>query len=402
MYRVLVADIINSDGVAEIPYLLKKANCEVTVFCPEKSWLLKNKYWDIHIAAKTSDQKEYISNLEKVLQARTYDWVILADDTVNFIANEYLSDKNVIQKIFPVSALVSQDEKKMLGSKTGLHILSQKYRIVSPRGVICQDIGELEKTIEDFLFPALLKTDQGGGGQGVFKCQSAEDAIQGYKNLRNTQKKNILLQEYIQGKIVAAETLFSRGELVAAQSSEVLKNIHGEFSISMIREYGGHELLRSTLREIGNKLELDGFYSFTFMYTASTNTYYLIEADPRPQSWFALAHFAGVNFSEAILLYLSRKKESLKNTEISKNRSLALRVGTEKVVIRHFARNILYSLQQADFKELFSWILNIEGRWKYIPFYDLKFLYFTLLGIGKIWLYPYIASTKRLFRVNMR
>ncbi len=388
-YRVFIAGYDNWDSIAEIPYLLKKAGCIVDVFCTKRSWLLKNSYFDNHIPCTARAHKEYVQQFERAVKAQKYDWVVMVDDTTPRIVNEYFSDQEVLSSIVPVS---KTESRMMLGSKAGLHFLCTTYGIRSPLGRIYNSSFETLPPVQ-VPFPLLLKTDFGGGGTGVFLCRDETEVQVQLAKLTDEQKKNLLFQEYIAGDIIGVEALFRNGNVLAYALSVILNNVAGEFSISRERKYiPASPHLEAFLAEIGSKLGLNGFCSMTLMQSSRTKEYYLIEADLRPQTWYRIATLVGVDFSLAILNYLS-EKDILIRPFFSQ--------GKDSMILRSFGRSIIYSLEHCDGRELLRWLCNSDKRWKCIPLYDRKFLFATIVHMPRSLLYDfsnlkYMLPIKRL------
>ena len=162
------------------------------------------------------------------------------------------------------------------------------------------------------------------------------------------------MQEYIAGDNVASEALFKKGRLVAYTHARTLKTMGSEFGVAIVREYSPNPRFGAFVRHVGASLGLDGFCNITCMHEKNSDTYYLVEADPRPHSWFALSRFAGVDFSAAIEKFLSDSQEVIEPPS-----------GT--YIVRHFSRSISNAFREGNVSEIIQWCVGKDGRWEFIP-----------------------------------
>ena len=95
--HVLIADL-NCETSADVPYLFKKAGCEVSIFCPKNSWLTKNKQWDHWIESPSQCNQNFSKKLQKLVKDHSYDWVILGNDDIILAARQNIKDLNLAKK----------------------------------------------------------------------------------------------------------------------------------------------------------------------------------------------------------------------------------------------------------------------------------------------------------------
>ncbi len=369
--NVLLTDYIDSEVAAEVPYLFKRAGCAVDVFCSKRSWLLKNSHWDNHIL-RENDPEKYVRHLESLVREKEYDFVVVTDDFTLRIVNDNLMETDLAGVILPLSTL---ENRMLLGSKAGLHTLCEKYGIVSPVTAIYDPSVGVGKIFEHISFPLLLKVDISGGGNGVFLCKNEDEVRTRLQSFTETEKRNLVFQRYIHGDHCGVEAFFGKGNLLAYAFSGVLKGIEGEFSSSCERRYRECREIEPILKDIGRKFGVNGFASISFIFDKKQNTYYLIEVDARPQVWFPLARFVGVDFSLAISNYFQGKNVLIR-PKFPK--------GKDYLVMGYFSRIVNYVISYGDVREAAKWIFNKEGRWKFIPTYDKKFLFAVCVNVLRI------------------
>lgn len=360
-FRVLLTDYIGYDSGVEMPYLLTQAGCVVDVFSAPRSWLLRNKYWDTWFRADTSDPEAFGGELERIVQEGNYDWVIPVDDMVLRIMNDRITDETLFYKILPLSKI---ENRAFLGSKIGLSQFAEKYGIETPSYILYENLEQVSAIGEKLGYPVIVKIDRSQGGDGVFKCKDTHALRACVERIPESERSNLIFQKCIQGQTVSCEVLYRDGFLLAYAPSTMEVMYGDDLGISVVRKYTPQRDLEPLLVAIGQSLGANGFGNSTFVYEEETQKYYFIELDLRPQVWFTLDRFAGVDFSQAAANFLTNTYLTLRPTMRE----------DEPVYIRHFVRDIMYSFKKKDIRNLLMWMFNLDGRWKFIPLHDPMFL----------------------------
>ena len=97
-------------------------------------------------------------------------------------------------------------------SKAQQAALLRKLNISQPKSIALNDISQIEKHIDEFTFPVVIKPNRGGSGMGIQKYISKEEILQAVKDKTIPMPLDnlVLLQEFIQpkdGYIVRVETV---------------------------------------------------------------------------------------------------------------------------------------------------------------------------------------------------
>lgn len=383
--RVLLSDFRQPDISAEIPFLFKRAGCTVELYCAESSWLRKNSYFDVWHKAERSSGEAYAKGLAELVAFTHYDWIVLTEDEAIEAANTYITNKEIAVQILPVKSL---ENRELLASKANLSRLAQKHGLLTPVFAMYDEQTENSKVP----FPLLLKIDRSSGGEGVFFCADEPTLQETLTSFTDTQKKSLVLQEYISGPNLSVEALFKDGELLMHACSKVEEELADEFSVSSKRLYYRDDALEAQVREVGHALGLNGFGSLTFMEDSRTGKRYLIEADTRPNIWFAVLRRIGIDFSVVIREYLgTRTDEKMPTLRLPQN-------------VWQFHRDINRSLERGDVKNILKWVLNREGRWVFTCWYDQKLFWATLAYVVRkqtrryARLSSFLRKLKRVFR----
>lgn len=361
MYNILLVSLTGFDSTAEIPFIFKTAGCKsVDVFCNRSSWLLSNKYYDNWIES-SDDHVEFKNKLINLVEEKFdhYHWVVVLDDASVKLMNESVSDERLFKKILPVTKI---ENREILSSKLGLSHICQKYDIVTPRYINYSDVEDVQEAAKKLHFPILLKEDFSFSGIGIQYCETADELPACLEKVR--VKTNLILQEFIEGKDIGVEALFRDGELITYNCADVLAYMYDKFSFTTRRLYYQDKEITALLKKLGKSVGLNGFASIQYIYHPQRKLYYLIEVDARVNAWMPYSRFTGHSFADGIKRIMAGNLSHVTNKDDE----------GKKIEIAIFDRDIRRCAKHKDFKGVFKWIFNYKGYWRFIPFYDMKFL----------------------------
>jgi len=176
--------------------------------------------------------------------------------------------------------------------------------------------------------------------------------------------QNLLVQEFVTGEEIPVEALFYKGELLVYFSSNVLSYSTSTFSYTTRKNYYNNVELRPILERLGKELGLSGFANMLYFYNKEANKYYLIEVDPRPNSWMAYGRFIAHNdFTDGV-------KRIVNGDYINGYQGMQIKKPTVEIAL--FYKDFRRTIWKKDRKGTLRWIFNLNGYWRFIPFYDLK------------------------------
>jgi hypothetical protein len=379
MYKVLLACHSNWDTASEMPFLLKKSGCIVEVYCSPKSWLLSNCFYDKWIPSKT-DKEIYLEELTILVKKENYDWVIpMCDLLINSI-NAYLDDEELFKKIMPISKI---EHRYMLSSKNGFSRFCLENGIATPPFFTYNKREDAEQIRTKLAFPVVNKLELSWGGTDMFISSTYEEF---YTNLNKIpEHQNVLIQEYISGEELRIDALYFNGILVSYLSANALDYTKSRFTYNTRRKYYENKSILPQLIELGTKLGINGFANLTYLQEPLSKIYYLIEADLRPNSWIVYSRFiAKNNFFEGV-------KRIVSGEYINGFQEMGMK--KPNVEIGLFYKDIRRAIWKKDRKGLFRWALNLNGYWRFLPFYDLKL---TSRILAEIWEEVFVFKWKRI------
>jgi glutathione synthase/RimK-type ligase-like ATP-grasp enzyme len=356
MYNILLISVANWDSLIELPALLKNAGCTLHIYAAPDSWVLNNDSFDSWIEAPAgSDNIDHLlSFLEQ--NAGKYDWIIPGDDIAVRLLNDRITDEGLFYKVMPLTKI---ENRAVLGSKAGFVEICNKYGIKTPRQLVYNDTQTLEEAGNYIGYPLIVKVDESEGGYGVFKCRNLEELT---SRLKEVPRKNLVLQQMINGEDINTEVLYKDGVLMVYNYSRSI-TVMKDFGVSTRRLFEHNTDLDAVLEKMGQDIGLNGFGNVVFMRDTKTGEYYLIEIDMRPNSWMYYGRFTGNDFTQAVRNIINNKRERVKPAS-----------GFAPMMISLYKKDVYRIISTSDIKGAMYWLLNKDGCSRYIPRYDMKLL----------------------------
>lgn len=242
------------------------------------------------------DPDRYLAFVERLLASRPFD-VLLPTHEQGLLFSR-------VRKRLPPAvglALPAFENYRMAHSKAGFSRLLSALRLPQPATRIVTSERALREAIR---FPAVIKTSVGTASRGVFIVRNADDLDQALRALAagHAFASEVLVQEWIDGTIEKAQSVFCRGQLLGFHAyRQVAEGVGGGEAIkASVRRPG----VRTMLAAIGERLAWHGALSIDYLMPEHDPTPRLIDCNPRlvePMS----AYLAGTDLV-GLLLDVSR------------------------------------------------------------------------------------------------
>ncbi|MEI8279629.1 MAG: hypothetical protein WCG87_07675 [Bacteroidota bacterium] len=388
MYRVLIAAFANYDAVTEIPAILKEGGCTVDIYCAKGSWAIKSNHYDKWIQG-AGDVDSFRDDLIELATKKdpAYDWIILADDPTIRVMNDYVEDN--VALFYRLLPLTKIENRELLGTKSGFSQLCTKYGIRTPKYLIYDATSFDVKKCGSYIgYPMLLKIDKSEGGGGVFFCDDEAAVLATIEQIK--ERDNLVIQQYIKGGIINVEVLYKNGELLVYNYSKTAKTLYNEFGVSTQRLCYTNTEVEPALLQVGRSFGVNGFGNVVFIYNETEQMHYLIEVDIRPNAWIYYSKFCGNDFSRGVKNYVTNNL-----TLVHKEPAY----DSKEVRVILFKKDVARCLIDKDLKGLLGWMVNKNGCWKFIPWYDRVLLFATLGYLIKLY---WEAISNKLFKKSKK
>ena len=216
------------------------------------------------------------------------------------------------------SALSPEDQARLLGvigpghldhvgSKAGLAEACTRGGVPQPRYRVASGACELTEVCEAVGYPAVVKLDRSGGGDGVFVCRSAADTDALADRLPSGR---LLIQEWVDGETIDLSGFFGAGRPVHFVHAEFLETVGGPHAPSKRRRYThpgalGPEVFEA-VATLAGAIGLDGVANVTAMRRRDDGALLFIEADLRPNVWVEMSRHMGDDPAPSLRAWFER------------------------------------------------------------------------------------------------
>lgn len=345
--RVLLVTF-NWSTLTEMPYLLKQAGCQVEVLCPRSNLAIQNGFFDRWIDAGDS-MASLLNALVELARDPGYRYIMIGDDPILWAI--YRGPIPALWHLLPVQNAAALP----ILHKLGLAEHCQQHGIPSPAFLRAENRADAFQALHTLGLPLIFKENYSNGGNGVkvFKdAPSCQTFIDSY-----SFSQPLLAQRFIEGRHVDAEALFKNGCLLQYVCSEILEDNYGPSSKR--RYFPNDERIGHTIARMGHTAGLHGFVNMSLMLDASSQTYYLFEADPRPNKWVPYARWFGRDFAPAFRVFLADGPDA----------DLACLAATDSAVdcweVEHFSSHLTKLLVAGRYLDAILHLLDFDKNLRY-------------------------------------
>jgi len=197
---------------------------------------------------------------------------------------------------------VNEQLIEILLNKAKFYEICQQYDFATPPTYLPQNRDDLIAISETISFPCIIKPKyyhdwaMKHGLKKVVFCQDRNDYAKGVINLQENADQ-VIVQEVIEGP--------ESDIYVVAGYFDKKSNPHGLFSGRKIRQYpvgfgtttkmetvDMPDLIKQSVRFL-KKIKYDGLVDIEFKYDRKTETFYVIEINPRLGRWYGIVEAAG-------------------------------------------------------------------------------------------------------------
>lgn len=155
-------------------------------------------------------------------------------------------------------------------------------------------------------FPLLLKPIKGGSGHGISKFEDFGSLQQFAKT--NRLDGPYILQEYIQGEDYGCNVLCQHGEILAfTMQKGKLWDPKKPYSYQIGLDFVYNEDMFRIVKSLMKSLQWNGIADIDLLYHEDTNTFFIVEINPRFWATLTGALMAGVNYP-SLLIQLATKR----------------------------------------------------------------------------------------------
>ena len=205
-----------------------------------------------------------------------------------------------------------------------------------------------ETNIDQFTFPLLLKPKFDSNGIRIIECKSKQEYEQ-YINRKDFKIDDYIIQEKLLGEDIDISFLAKDGEIIAYTIQKGLTRESYSFATAI--EFVKNQQLLDQTKALVKKLNWSGIAHLDFIYQKESDSYILVDFNPRMWSTLIGSTHAGVNFPIAMLkaglkkeykfsgysniqFFLAKQAIALHKKELIKGRLSSLRNSPWKDIIK--------------------------------------------------------------------
>ncbi|WP_229218041.1 SapC family protein [Rugamonas apoptosis] len=280
--------------LVEMPYVLRQAGCEVHVLCPSFNRTLTSGFYHHWINAGES-LDTLLTQLAKLAASGTYHAIIIGDDPI--LWKIYRENIGALLHLLPVR----RAEALPVLSKVGFSEYCRDHAIASPAFIRMDNADATSEVLLSLGLPIVLKENYSNGGAGVRILHDEAAFLQFVAS--HDFSEPLLAQRHIAGDVVGVDALFKDGELLELVCAYDIDATLGP--ASKRRYFANPPELEDIFIRLGRSALLHGFVNGTLIKEATTQRYFLLEADPRPTKWVVFGRWFGHDFAAAYQRFIN-------------------------------------------------------------------------------------------------
>lgn len=330
--EILLTATLRWPIAARIEMAFANMGCHVEVLCPRQHPVTKMRT----IRRNYPYQKLMpLVSLRAAIQSAAPDLIIPCDDDAALDLHRlYVLAGKEGPSMKPLRDLI----ERSLGTPEACVLVTARARLMAlaadegvrvPETASVTRPGELNAWFTQHEFPAVLKLDRTWGGLGVSIIHNREEAerisagmmsrppllnavartflerdLSFFLNYLKASRRNVSLQEFIQGTPANRAVACWKGNVLAGISVEAIETLHLTGPATVMRVIENPEMSEAVIRLV-RRLGVSGLWGADFMLQASTGAAYLIELNPRATPICHLPLGVGRNLLAALFSQLT-------------------------------------------------------------------------------------------------
>jgi len=250
------------------------------------------------------EPEQYVKELAQIVKQREIDVLLpVHEDALSIQTYRHYFPENLI------IACASEKELLIVLDKYEIIKIAEAAQVGVPQTYAPYSIAEVDFLAKTLGFPLIIKTRRGNSGKGVFRVNSAQEAVNKYQevieNFSLTSTQMPILQQYLEGSLYGGCFLAKEGEVKACFIEHYLRCKEEGFGTSVLRKPCVFPLLEDYTKKMAQKLKWTGIGHFDFIVNAEKTSAYLIEMNPRFWGALNLAVKNGYDFPRGLITMLT-------------------------------------------------------------------------------------------------
>lgn len=281
-------------------------NIKVNVMSTKKDLPIRySRYIDqFFFFPPSNDPLDWIANINTVTREHPIDVIMPIWETS---IKSLIENKDRIEsweKLVPLPSLQNFTNAR---SKYLLAEHLKRFDIPGPKSLhFSTHFLEDRKNLE-LNFPLLIKPISGGSGRGIEKFEDYETFTAYFKE--HGSGRECILQEFIKGADYGCNVLCDKGEILAYTIQKGnLWDPSKPYSAQIGLDFLYEEKLFQTVKKLMKSLEWSGIADLDLLYHPETDTFFIIEINPRFWATLTAALMAGINYPHLMIQMTMKQK----------------------------------------------------------------------------------------------
>lgn len=306
IYSVLVPDGEKSLLRSLLNCFSKITNIRVYVMATKKDLPLRySKYVDkFFFFPPSNDPLYWIANINKVTREHPIDIIMPIWEVA---IKTLLENKDRLERPEKLVPLPSLQNFMIARSKFFLAEHLKRFDIPGPKSLhFSTHFLEGRKNLE-LNFPLLVKPISGGSGRGIEKFEDYETLTKFFK--KHGSWRECILQEFINGEDYGCNVLCSNGEILSfTMQKGNLWDPSKPYSAQIGMDFLFEEKLLQTVKKLMKSLDWNGIADLDLLHHKESDTFYIVEINPRFWATLTAALMAGINYPHLLIKMTMKQK----------------------------------------------------------------------------------------------
>jgi D-aspartate ligase len=250
-----------------------------------------------------SDELEWLARIDMVVEEHQIDVIMPIWETAIKTILEHKDLLRSREKLVPLPTL---QHFMIASSKDLLAEHLERHGIPGAKTIPLSFDALADRDTFKLQFPLLAKPLISGGGKGIVKFQDFDSLATYFKTKGINQ--SYILQEFITGEDYGCNVLCQDGEVLAfTMQKGNLWDPAKPYSYQIGLDFVYHEKMYQTVKSLMKSLHWNGIADLDLLYHRESDTFYIVEINPRFWGTLLAALMAGINYPHLWVL-LAKKK----------------------------------------------------------------------------------------------
>lgn len=290
--HVLVPDGDSTWALSVIQCLSHIERYKLFVLSNKKRTATKySKYTSYYKYYKRTTETDWLEIVKNEIRANNISVVVPIAEPEHSFFIKYKDAISQISKIIPLPELSNFEIAK---GKKLLSDFAETNNIAHPRSFYITSESDKQQMLATANFPILIKPVDQKGGDGIIKVMTGEDFEEQVPKI----VQPLFIQEYIEGYDIDCSVLCLNGKIITYTIQKGTLVGHNPYAPQLGFDFITNEEVFQIAKTTMSKLNWSGVAHLDLRYDSKTNSYLLLEINPRFWGSIEGSRVSGINFPD--------------------------------------------------------------------------------------------------------